>query len=99
MGWLLSPFTVWNDAFVNIPLSYIAASLFIRIWPVNFLTAVVVFYWISNALGLLLMYLSGRGIVKEAGSLKRELIKLLVAVVMYSLVLIFLGKLGVLKPF
>ena len=30
VGWILSPFTFWNDAFVNIPLSYVAASLLAR---------------------------------------------------------------------
>ena len=98
MGWVLSPFTFWNDAFVNIPISYLCASLVIRLAPVKFLLLVLIFYWLSNGLGLVMMYISGKHIV-EAGKGRREGIsKLILTVIIYSTVLILLDKLVVLKP-
>lgn len=95
---MLSPFTFWNDAFLNIPISYLCANVFIRIWPANFLLTVLVFYWLSNMLGILLMYLGGKSILREGRSLRRELVKLLLTMAAYSLILIFLGRSGILKP-
>jgi hypothetical protein len=44
VGWLLSPFTFWNDAFVNIPLSYLSAIVIVKFLRVDFLMAVLVSY-------------------------------------------------------
>ena len=98
IGWLLSPLTFWNDTFVNIPLAYICANLFIRFFPVNFLITVLVFYWLSNVLGLLMMYLSGKSIFQSGKGLVREMINLLITMAIYILVLIILTKAGILKP-
>jgi hypothetical protein len=107
IGWLLSPLTFWNDAFFNIPLSYIAANIFIRIWPaphrnsakpVNFLLLVLVFYWISNALGVILMYLSGKRLFTEKGRILREILSLAITLAVYSIILVLLHKFGILKP-
>lgn len=98
LGWLLSPFTFWNDAFVNIPLSYIMANLAFRLVRVDFLTLVLISYWLSNGLGILLMYLSGRKLTAgDEGSFK-ELINLALAITAYSLLLVLLNKFGILKP-
>lgn len=99
LGWLLSPFTFWNDAFVNIPLSYICASLFIRLFPSDFLLTVLIFYWLSNLIGIFMMYAAGKNILKGGGNLILELAKLLCAIALYSLILLILGRTGILKPF
>ena len=99
IGWLLSPATFWNDAFVNIPLSYFSASLFVRAFPINFLLAVLIFYWLSNILGIFMMYAAGRNIILEDKSAVRELLKLILAIALYSLVVIALGWMGLLRPF
>ena len=98
LGWMLSPFTFWNDAFVNIPLSYIMASLTLRLFHADFLALVLVYYWISNGLGILLMYLSGKKLIVGNKGILREMIGLGVTVVVYSLLLITLNKMGILKP-
>lgn len=98
IGWILSPFTSWNDVFVNIPLSYICANLFIRFIPVNFLTLVLVFYWLSNILGIAMMYAGGKNILTGGKGVIWELVKLIATMAAYSLVLILLNKIGVLKP-
>jgi len=98
IGWLLSPFTFWNDAFVNIPISYIFASLSVKIFPASFLFQVLMFYWLSNALGLFLMYLGGRHIAEKGRGAQRELVILILTIVTYSIILIAIDKLGILKP-
>ena len=98
VGWLLSPLTFWNDAIVNIPLSYLCASLFIRLISCNFLFVMLVFYWLTNLAGILMMYMSGKSIFKGGEGLIREAANLLIAIVAYSLILIFLHRLGILRP-
>lgn len=99
IGWMLSPFTFWNDAFVNIPFAYICANIYVRMWRSDFLTAVIAFYWISNGLGIFMMYISGKSLFTGKGSIIRELLKLVITLVIYSLALVILYKAGILKPF
>lgn len=95
IGWLLSPFTAWNDVFINIPLAYLAASLFFKIFPANFALQVIIFYWLSNGLGLLLMYATGHNILKE----KRPSFKsILITLLTYSVILFLLDKFVILRP-
>ena len=99
LGWLLSPLTFWNDAFVNIPLAYVLASLFYRRIGVDFLHVVLAFYWLSNALGLLLMFVSAKRIIRDRPSVLREVFILFITIFVYSAMLILLGRFGILKPF
>lgn len=98
-GWLLSPLTFWNDAIVNIPIAYVLASLARRVFRADFLILVLVFYWISNLLGLVLMYFSGRKILMEGHSLRRELAVFAGTIIAYTAVILFVDKAGLLKPF
>ncbi len=98
IGWLLSPLTFWNDMFVNIPLSYICASLAVRVIPADFFLLVLIFYWLSNILGLYLMYASGRRLIREGEGLAKSLLILFITIVVYSGLLGLLNKLGILKP-
>lgn len=98
IGWLLSPLTFWNDAFINIPLSYLLANIFIRFFPKNFVYTVVIFYWLTNFVGLLMMYASGKYIVKSGKDIRKELGVLILTTFVYSVILILLGKFGILKP-
>lgn len=98
IGWLLSPLTFWNDAFVNIPISYLCASIAVRCIKVDFLFLVLVFYWLSNGFGVLMMYLSGKSIMQDKGNRSRALATLLVTIVIYSIIIIILNRAGILKP-
>lgn len=98
LGWMLSPFTFWNDAFVNIPLSYIMASLTLHLIHANFLALVLAYYWISNGVGALLMWYSGKKLIEKGRGAFKELINLSIVIIAYSLLLVLLNKLGVLKP-
>lgn len=98
LGWLLSPLTTWNDAFINIPLAYLCASLVFRLAHFNFLFMVLAFYWISNILGIAMMYFSGRAIAKGTTNWKAETLKTVLTVLIYSIILVLLGNFGILKP-
>ena len=98
LGWLLSPLTFWNDAFINIPLAYLCASLVFGLAHFPFLPMVLVFYWLSNILGLALMYVSGRAIAREEGYWKNAVLKTILTILVYSIVLVVIHNLGVLKP-
>lgn len=98
IGWLLSPLTFWNDAFINIPLSYLLANLCVRLVPINFLLLVLIFYWLTNVAGLAIMYATGADILKEKGQRLKEIAKIVLTMIIYSVILAALGRLGVLKP-
>lgn len=99
IGWLLSPLTFWNDAFINIPLSYLLANITMRFFPCNFVYTVIAFYWLSNFIGLFMMYASGRYIIKSGRDIVRGWISLILTVLVYTALLIILGKAGILRPF
>ena len=98
IGWLLSPLTFWNDIFVNIPISYLCASLAIRFIKADFLFLVLIFYWLSNGFGILMMYSSGKSIMQDKGNRSRSLVTLLITVMIYSVIIIILNRTGILKP-
>lgn len=98
IGWLLSPLTFWNDAFVNIPISYLCASLLIRFIKVDFIGLMLVVYWVSNIVGLCMMYLSGRAIFEDRGGVFKALMTLVATIAVYSVMLIALGRIGIIKP-
>ena len=98
IGWMLSPLTFWNDAFVNIPIAYLLASLVVRFIKADFLFLVLVFYWLSNGSGILMMYLSGKSIIQDKNSRLKALVTLLITVLIYSSIIIILNKTGILKP-
>ena len=98
IGWILSPFTFWNDAFVNIPISYIAASIFTRFIHIKFVLLVLICYWSSNVVGLIMMFVSGRALIKPGKGAAGEIAKLVFAIVIYSVALVLLSKIHVLRP-
>ncbi len=98
IGWLLSPLTFWNDTFVNIPISYLLASLAIRVIRADFLFLVLIFYWLSNGVGILMMYTSGKSIMRDKSGRLKALVIFLITVVIYSVIIIILNRTGILKP-
>jgi hypothetical protein len=98
IGWLLSPLTFWNDLFINIPVAYFTSSLLRRFFNWDFALLVIVCYWASNIVGVIMMYLSGKNIIKQGGSIPREIAILLGAMIAYSVILVLIAKTGILKP-
>lgn len=98
VGWLLSPLTAWNDILINIPLAYIFANITVFIWPFNFLATTIAWYWLTNAIGLIMMAASGQSLFRDRKNLAREAVILAVTIALYSVVLIALHFFGILKP-
>ncbi|MDP2929055.1 MAG: hypothetical protein Q8O01_03195 [Candidatus Omnitrophota bacterium] len=98
IGWMLSPLTFWNDAFVNIPISYLCASLAIRFIKADFLFLVLIFYWLSNIFGIMMMYFSGKSIMRDKSNRLHALVTLLITIVIYSAIIVILNRTGILKP-
>jgi len=76
-------------------LAYLCASLFFKVFPANFTLQVVVFYWLSNGLGIILMYFTGRSVLKEK---RLNFRSILITLLIYTIVLFLMDKFVVLKP-
>ena len=105
LGFMLSPLSWWNDAFVNLPLAlafaWLVSSPCGPFWRETvFDVALVVGYWLTNLLGFVLMHKGARKLLASSDQPgeRRELIKDLWISVGYTALIVMLIKLGVLKP-
>ncbi len=100
VGYILSPFSWWNDLVINWPLAYLFANLLGLLNHRLFGPALVAGYWLTNILGLVMMQ---QGTVRLAtagqGAMSRKKLWVSIAVASgYTLVAVVLLRLGVLKP-
>ena len=95
VGYILSPLSAWNDAFVNVPIALLFSRLFERLGLSPWL-GFQAGYTLSNVAGLALLYAGARG-VRGGGLTRREAAKALLLGFLYSLaasiILSFLGLL------
>jgi hypothetical protein len=103
IGFILSPLSWWNDAFVNIPIAYACANIAALINKKAFLGTFVIAYWATNIAGFALLH---KGIEKMRGkervpvpysfaNLGRDIAWTLV----YTLAMVFLVRRGIVRPF
>ncbi|MBI3987969.1 MAG: hypothetical protein HY343_13680 [Lentisphaerae bacterium] len=100
LGFLLSPLSWWNDLWVNLPLAYALASL-VSLWNARlFLPALTIAYWLTNLLGLVLLYYGAAGTVKGGAPrfTARAALHWLLISTAYTLFIVFLHRLHLLKP-
>jgi len=97
-GWMLSPFTWWNDILVNIPLSYLIANIIYYSTGLPFKWLVLSSYWLTNVLGLFLMYVGGKETVAYSKKRIRVTLILIAAMAVYSIIMIYLDHAGKLHP-
>ncbi len=82
VGYVLSPLSFWNDAFVNIPIAYAAAIIAsLLAGPSVFPAAFFIAYLATNAAGLVMMHVSVRGVKITP----RSLAETLAAATLYTL--------------
>jgi hypothetical protein len=93
VGFLLSPFSWWNDAFINVPLAYAMAIPLGRIFSKEIFPFIFVFmYVLTNALGIVLM----RRSVSLKGKYTRRQMKMDVVMMAITTILIFvLVRIGI----
>jgi hypothetical protein len=100
IGFWLSPLSWWNDAFVNIPLALAFAWLVSFFYQPAFTASVILGYWLTNVLGLVLLHKGTRKIISEKPAVdwRRELLQDAIVSVIYTGVIVILIKSGLLKP-
>lgn len=102
IGFMLSPLSWWNDAFVNLPLAVAFGWLVAWVHPPAFKAGVLVGYWLTNVLGLVLMQKGYNRIASAQGFSPytwRSFVRDLLISLLYTGVIFLLLKLKVLKPF
>ena len=102
IGFLLSPLSWWNDAFINIPLAIAFGWLVALFYKPAFQPAVVIGYWLTNVLGFVLMH-KGAEKLQRGDDAKpysqRSLLRDLVISLLYTGLIVVLLRLKVLQPF
>ena len=101
VGYFLSPFSWWNDLYVNFPIAYGMAWAVSLIDKQIFAVALVVSYWITNIAGLIMLHKGlspaiANSIPKTKGYRKKIVTDLIISMV-YTGVIILLLYLGFLK--
>jgi hypothetical protein len=101
-GYILSPLSWWNDAFVNVPLAYLFAWLLSLLYRPFFGPGFVVGYWLTNIIGLVMMHKGICQMVRqeycEPANLRKRLLHDLVISIGYTMVIILLLKFNVIRP-
>jgi hypothetical protein len=100
-GYMLSPLSWWNDMFVNVPLALVFAWIVSAFYKPAFTSALVIGYWLTNVLGLVLMHKGAQQMISgnEQKYSRRELLKDVIISLVYTFLIVVLIKVGVLKPF
>jgi hypothetical protein len=99
IGFMLSPLSWWNDLFVNVPLAVGFAWIVSLCYKPAFAASVVVGYWLTNILGLVLLHKGMQQITAAPKPYaRRELVKDLLISVLYTLLIVVLVRLKVLQP-
>lgn len=99
VGFLLSPLSWWNDLVVNWPLAYAVAYLVAKINQSFFLTALLLTYWLTNLLGLIMFHHGAIGLVKPDihQKVKNKFVYNLILSGVYSLLVYGMFKFGLFK--
>ena len=100
IGFLLSPLSWWNDAFVNLPLAVGFAWLIALFYKPAFGPSVVVGYWLTNVIGFFLMHKGAAKLLSEEDRRYtwRQLARDVVISLLYTALIVLLLNLKVLRP-
>jgi len=101
IGFLLSPLSWWNDAFVNLPLALAFAWVISLFYRPAFEAAVIIGYWLTNLLGFVLMHKGGQKMLAQAEPKpysRADLLRDLAVSLIYTLLIVVLLKLKILQP-
>lgn len=97
VGYILSPASWWNDAFVNIPIAYVFAWAASKISPHLFLPVMVLAYWATNVAGFLLMHIGATYILrKEIPKKHWNLRRTIIVTGIYTIIMVMLANLKIL---
>lgn len=102
IGFLLSPMSWWNDLFVNLPIAYALACGVNFAYKGSFLGAFIIFYWLTNIAGFVLLQ-KGMEKMSEDGKEKKkyswkDFTKDVLLSIAYTLLILVFVKLDIIKP-
>ena len=100
IGFILSPLTWWNDAFVNLPLAILFGWLVSLVYEPAFEVATVVGYWLTNLVGLILLRRGARDIfaAQTPAERRKEWVNDLAVSLIYTLLIVILLRLKLVAP-
>ena len=100
IGYMLSPLSWWNDMFVNVPLALVFAWLVSLFYKPAFEASVIVGYWLTNVLGLVLMHKGAEKVLSEKDKAysRRDLLRDVCISLLYTALIVTLLKLKILQP-
>jgi len=99
VGYMLSPLSWWNDAVVNFPLALAFAWLVSSFYKPAFEVCLIVGYWLTNILGLVLMHKGAQNMLSDQKKPARVAwLQYLAISLLYTGVIVLLLELGVLRP-
>jgi len=100
IGFMLSPLSWWNDAFVNLPLAIGFGWIVARFYKPAFEPGVVVGYWLTNVLGFVLMHKGAQRILSEEERryTRRDFARDIAVSLAYTLLIVLLLRLRILQP-
>ena len=101
IGFMLSPLSWWNDLFVNVPLALGFAWLVSLFYRPAFHSALIIGYWLTNLLGLVLLHKGARNMFSSEDPKAysgRELFKDVLISLLYTLLIVLLIQLKILQP-
>src|SRR5437868_1220166 len=100
VGFMLSPLSWWNDLFVNVPIALAFAWIISLFYKPAFDAALVFGYWLTNVLGFVLMHKGAQKVLTAEGNKysRRDLLRDIGISLAYTILIVLLIKLGVLKP-
>ncbi len=99
IGYILSPASWWNDAFVNIPIAYVAASIASILNKDLFGPAFATAYLVTNIVGFLMMHTGAEIAVKGKPKLTwKTLLKYAIVSAVYTAIAVFLVEIGIIEP-
>ena len=100
VGYMLSPLSWWNDTFVNLPLALAFAWGVSVFYQPAFPAALVVGYWLTNIVGLILLQKGAQQMLTDRRRpySRRDLLKDLGVSLLYTALIVTLLKLKILQP-
>ncbi len=100
IGYMLSPLSWWNDAFVNLPLAIAFAWVVSFFYRPAFEASVIIGYWLSNVAGFVLMHKGGEKLLSEEEKHYswKSFVRDMVISLLYTGLIVLLVKLKILQP-
>jgi len=101
IGFMLSPLSWWNDAFVNLPLAVAFAWMVSLFYRPAFGAAVIAGYWLTNVLGLVLLHKGARNLISREEPRpysRRDFFRDFAISLAYTGLIVLLLRLKILQP-